>query len=324
MSFAGVAALTFVIVLVLILGIYALVIVLPERRAHSDLQRRMKPEKAAKKKSVLMPTEGEGRGEDGRQVSALSALVAYLARPARQLLERAGVRLAVPVFLLLIVWASGMGFILLWLATGRLSIGAVLGPWTGAIPYLWVRMKADKRMWKFEEQFPEAVDLVSRALRAGHALPTAIGMVAGEVPDPVGTEFKKLYDQQNFGMGLNDALRAFASRVPVLDARFFVTAVITQREAGGNLAGVLDNLASVVRERFKIKRQVRVISAHGRMTAMILSGLPPVLAFLTTMMAPDQMGMLIEHPIGIRMIMAAIVLQVTGMLIMRKIVNVEI
>jgi tight adherence protein B len=230
----------------------------------------------------------------------------------------------VPVFLLLIVWAAGMGVILLWLGTGRLSIAAVLGPWTGAIPWLWVRMKADKRLWKFEEQFPEAVDLVSRALRAGHALPTAIGMVAGEVPEPVGGEFKKLYDQQNFGMGMNDALRAFGARVPVLDARFFVTAVLTQREAGGNLAGVLDNLASVVRERFKIKRQVRVISAHGRMTAMILSGLPPVLAFLTTMMAPDQMGMMIEHWLGIRMIIAAIVLQVVGMLIMRKIVNVEI
>src|SRR4029079_19478136 len=113
--------------------------------------------------------------------------------------------------------------------------------------------------WRCEEQFPEAVDLIARALRAGHALPTAIGMVAAEIPNPVGAEFKKLYDQQNFGMSLPDSLRAFADRVPILDARFFVTAVLTQRESGGNLAGVLDNLASVIRERFKVKRQVRVI-----------------------------------------------------------------
>jgi tight adherence protein B len=148
-------------------------------------------------------------------------------------------------------------------------------------------------------------------------------MVAGEVPDPVGTEFKKLYDQQNFGMSLPDAMRAFATRVPILDARFFVTAVLTQRESGGNLAGVLDNLSAVIRERFKVKRQVRVISAHGRITAAILSAMPPVLAAFLSVIAPDGMRMLITDPLGVRMIVGAIVLQVIGMFVMRKIVNVE-
>ena len=110
----------------------------------------------------------------------------------------------------------------------------------------------------FEEQFPEAIDLIARALRAGHAFTTGLGIAAEEMPAPVGTEFKRVYDQQNFGMSLPDALRAMAHRVPVLDARFFVTAVLTQRESGGNLAEVLDNLSAVMRERFKVKRQIRV------------------------------------------------------------------
>ena len=147
---------------------------------------------------------------------------------------------------------------------------------------------------KFEEQFPEAIDLVARALRAGHALPTGLGMVADELQAPVGTEFRILFDEQNFGLTLPDAMRNFARRVPVLDARFFVTAVLTQRETGGNLAEVLDNLASVIRERFKVKRQVRVLSAHGRITGWVLACLPPVLAVATLIVNPDHLGTLLD------------------------------
>ena len=127
-------------------------------------------------------------------------------------------------------------------------------------------------MLKFEEQFPEAIGLLSRALRAGHALTTGLSMVAEEMPAPIAAEIQTLYDQQNFGLSLSQALRNFAERIPSLDARFFVTAVLTQKEAGGNLSEVLDNLASIVRDRFKVKRQVRVISAHGRITGSVLVG----------------------------------------------------
>jgi tight adherence protein B len=178
-------------------------------------------------------------------------------------------------------------------------------------------------MLKFEEHFPEAIDLVARSLRAGHALPTGLSMVADEMPVPVGTEFRILYDEQNFGLTLPDALRNFARRIPVLDARFFVTAVLTQRESGGNLAEVLDNLASVIRERFKVKRQVRVISAHGRITGWVLACLPPSLAVATMVINPDHLGTLLGSDLGQRMIIAALTLQVIGTLIIRKIVNVE-
>ncbi len=123
----------------------------------------------------------------------------------------------------------------------------------------------------FEDQFPQAIDLIASSLRAGHAFTTGVSMVADEVPDPTGAEFRLLYDQQNYGMPLPDALKAFARRVPLLDARFFITAVLTQREAGGNLAEVLDNLSTLIRERSRVKRQVRVASAHGRITGWVLS-----------------------------------------------------
>jgi tight adherence protein B len=213
---------------------------------------------------------------------------------------------------LLIVWLTrqpliglGAGFLALW------------------IPYWFVARARTKRMLKFEEHFPEAIDLVARALRAGHALPTGLGMVADEMPAPIGTEFRILYDEQNFGLTLPDALRNFARRIPVLDARFFVTAVLTQRESGGNLSEVLDNLSSVIRARFKVKRQIRVISAHGRITGWVLALLPPSLAMATLLINPNHLGTLLASSLGHQMIVLAITLQVVGTLIMRKIVNVE-
>ena len=143
---------------------------------------------------------------------------------------------------------------------------------------LFVMNRRTKRLNRFEEQFPEALDLLSRAVRAGHAFQTAMGMVADELKEPVGPEFKKAFDRQNFGLPLRDALNELAERIGNLDVRFFVTAVLIQRETGGNLAEILDNLAYVVRERFKIRRQVRVHTAHGRFTAWVLLSLPAALA----------------------------------------------
>jgi tight adherence protein B len=191
------------------------------------------------------------------------------------------------------------------------------------MPYWFVKFARNKRMFKFEEYFPEAIDLIARALRAGHALPTGLSMVAEEMQAPVGTEFRTLYDEQNFGLTLPDAMRNFARRIPVLDARFFVTAVLTQRESGGNLAEVLDNLSAVIRERFKVKRQIRVISAHGRITGVVLAFLPPCLAAATLFIAPDHLGTLTGDPLGVRMIIGALVLQVVGTLLMRKITQIE-
>jgi tight adherence protein B len=147
-------------------------------------------------------------------------------------------------------------------------------------------------------------------------------MAGDEIPEPAGGEFKLVYDRQNFGMPMPDALKAFAERVPILDARFFVTAVLTQRETGGNLSEVLDNLASVIRDRFRVKRQVRVVTAHGRITGWILAGLPPSLAGVLCFISPDHMKTLINDPLGIQMVVVAATLQVIGTVIIRKLVNV--
>ena len=313
------AVFTFVVVLMLVLGIYWLFVVRPESRSHAALQERMTQKLPEKKKRRLLAAGDD----DQRDLPRALRLMRTLFAPVQKQLDRAGMTVRLGAYLMLCGWAGALTFLLVWLRTGYPLIGLGAGAMVGFLPHFYVQFRGGRRTWKFEEQFPEAIDLISRALRAGHALPTALSMVAGEVPDPVGSEFKKLYDQQNFGMAMPDALRAFANRVPVLDARFFVTAVLTQRESGGNLAGVLDNLAAVIRERFKVKRQVKVISAHGRMTAAILSAMPPVLAALITMISPGGMRLLISDPLGIQMICGAIVLQIVGMLVMRKIVNVE-
>jgi tight adherence protein B len=239
------------------------------------------------------------------------------------MVEQSGLKLNAGALLLMMGCSGAAAYLVAAWLSRRPLVGlgaAALAFW---IPFWYVGWKRTQRMLKFEEHFPEAIDLIARALRAGHALPTGLSMVADEMPPPVGTEFRLLYDEQNFGLTLPDAMRNFARRIPVLDARFFVTAVLTQREAGGNLAEVLDNLSSVIRDRFKVKRQVRVISAHGRITGWVLALLPPALAMATLILNPNHLGTLTGDPVGQQMIIAAIFLQVIGTLIIRKIVNVE-
>ena len=201
-----------------------------------------------------------------------------------------------------------------------LGVGA--GLLASFVPFIYIRQKRTSRLQKFEEQFPEAIDLIGRALRAGHAFTTGLAMAAEEIPKPVGEEFKLLYDRQNFGMPLPEAMKAFAARIPLIDARFFVTAVLTQRDTGGNLGEVLDNLASVIRDRFKVKRQIRVHTAHGRITGWILAGMPPALAAAMFVMSPDHIKMLINDPLGVQMIIGALVLQIIGTLTIRKLVDI--
>jgi tight adherence protein B len=193
-----------------------------------------------------------------------------------------------------------------------------------AAPFLWLVRRRTTRIAKFEEQFPDALDLMARAIRAGHAFQTAMGMVADEITAPVGPEFRKTFDQQNFGLPLREALNALSERIPLLDMRFFVTAVTIQRESGGNLSEILENLAHVVRERFKIRRQVRTHTAHGRFTGWVLLALPAALAVALSSIAPEQMQLLFNEPMGRMMLAGAIVLQTIGYLWIRKVIKIEV
>jgi tight adherence protein B len=180
------------------------------------------------------------------------------------------------------------------------------------------------RLYRFEEHFPEALDLLSRAVRAGHAFSAGMKMVADELDDPVGPEFRKAFDEQNYGLPLKESLNGMAERMPLLDVKFFATAVLIQRETGGNLAEILDNLAGVVRERFKIRRQVRVHTAHGRFTGYVLMALPAFLSVALMFINPEHMNLLFEERIGQLMILACIVMQAIGFIWIKQIVKIEV
>jgi tight adherence protein B len=302
---------TFIGVFMFVIGVYWVFVIRPEAGAHRLLQKRLRPQGEATRKKDLTIAKTDER----RRVTLFKRL--------QSVIDQSGKRLTVGGLLFGCTVCGCLVGLPLWVLSQRLAVAAAGGTLAGMVPYWWVKYLASARMWKFEEQFPEAIDLIARALRAGHAFPTGLSMVADELGDPVGPEFKLLYDRQNFGMPLPDALRSFAGRVPLIDARFFVTAVLTQREAGGNLSGVLDNLSAVIRERFKVKRQVRVISAHGRITAAILSGLPPVVAAGQFIMVPANARMLITDPLGQMMLMGAAGLWCVGMLWIRKVIRIE-
>jgi len=193
-----------------------------------------------------------------------------------------------------------------------------------AAPFAWLRRRRTVRLRKFEEQFPEALDVLSRAVRAGHAFQSALGMAAEELPSPVGPELKQAFEQQNYGLPLRDALEQLATRVPILDVKFFATAVLIQRDSGGNLAEILDNLAHVVRERFKVLRQVRVHTAHGRFTGYVLMALPACLAVALTIINPEHMAPLFREPLGHMMLTVVIVMQVVGYIWIRQVIRIEV
>ena len=155
------------------------------------------------------------------------------------------------------------------------------------LPYSYASFRRNKRFEKFEELFPEAIDTLARAVRAGHAFTTALEMITNEVAEPVSGEFRQLYEEQKFGMPVRDALINLTERMPLVDVKFFVTAVMLQRETGGNLAEILDNLSYVIRERFKIQRQVRVYTAQGRLTMALLMGMPPIIVTVMLLLNPS-------------------------------------
>ena len=315
-------ALTFIVILAIVLGAYYVFVVRDEQDEHSKMLRRVRT--AAPAAAKLGQLE-----RPKHRLSGVSVVEDLLSRatgfsgPLEQLVTQSGLKITVGTLVMSSALAAVGGYLLVRWLTYYTYLGLAAAPILGVVPYLVVRFYRTKRLNKFEEQFPEAIDLLARALRAGHAFPTGLQMVADEIPEPVGGEFKLMYDRQNFGMPLNEALKGLAERVPIIDAKFFATAVLTQRETGGNLSEVLDNLSVVIRDRFKVKRQVRVLTAHGRITGWILAALPPALALILTFVSPDHMKTMITDPLGVQMLVVGGVSQVFGTLVIRKLVNIR-
>lgn len=194
----------------------------------------------------------------------------------------------------------------------------------GLLPFLWLVMRRRKRIAKFTSQMPDAMELVARALRAGHGLASGMKVVADEMPAPIAHEFGRVFEEQNLGVPLEEAMRGLAERVPSMDVRFFVTAVIIQRATGGDLAEILDKIGRLIRERFQILGQVQALTGEGRISGAVLLAMPPVLLAFCYSMNPDYIGLLFTTPIGKKMLVVTAVLQLIGAVAIKKIVNIKV
>jgi tight adherence protein B len=230
-----------------------------------------------------------------------------------------------PFSFLVLTIGSGAAFgLTAWLMWGSVLLAVPIGLVATWFPELHLRSRRTRRLRKFEEQFPEAVDLLGRAIRAGHPLSAGIRMVADEAPNPTASEFRQVFEEQRFGLPFEDALLGLADRNDLVDVRIFATAVLIQREVGGNLAEILDKIAKTVRSRFTVQRQLRVYTAQGRLSGYVLAALPIVLALTIFALDPDYARMLIDEMVGRYMVIAALVLQVIGFIWIRKVVDIEI
>jgi tight adherence protein B len=212
----------------------------------------------------------------------------------------------------------------IYLRTGSAGIACGLGLVPAALPFLYVRFKRNKQFNKFEEGLPGALELMVNGLRGGQSLVSALGLVAREARDPIGREFRIAFDEQNYGLELRTALENLSARVPIHDVRMIATAILIQKETGGNLAEVLDKCAHVIRERFRLKKEIRVKTAQGRLTGYILSLMPVGLGALLYLMNPDTMSLLWKTPAGLKMLYTSTTMIIIGALIIRKIVRIRV
>jgi tight adherence protein B len=280
---------------------------------------------------------GKGDRNEG-SLSELSALVAAQRGDNKGLVERvlsrwfnltrlfeqANVQMTVTKLVAICV-GTGVGCTMACLYAG---VNYVLAPFAGiafgALPVAWLMFKRGRRMKKFAAQLPEALELVARALRAGHSLASGFRLVASEMSEPIGTEFSRVFEEQNLGLPFEEALEGLTERIPNLDLKFFATAVVLQRQTGGDLAEILDKIGHLVRERFKIWGQVQALTGEGRLSGIVLLALPPMLFVAVYRMNPDYLLLLFTDELGKKMLIGGILMQLFGALVIRKIVNIRV
>jgi tight adherence protein B len=321
MQFA-IAVLVFVVVS---LAAFAALSLLDQRNAQARL---LRDRLATAQNPAEQPLQDFALVRD-EMLSRIPAFDAVLRRSERvsllqKMLTQGDLNVRAGNFLMLCAVGAAVFGIVLFIAGGNLIFG-----WAGAIlgffvPYAYASHRKQKRFHRFEEKFPEAIDTLARAVRAGHAFTTALEMIANEVSEPVAGEFRQLFEEQKFGLPVRDALINLADRIPLVDVKFFVTAVMLQRETGGNLAEILDNLSYVIRERFKILRQVRVHTAQGRLTMVLLMALPPTIVVIMRTINPGFILPLFTDPLGHALIVAGITLQTMGYFFIRRIIRIQV
>jgi tight adherence protein B len=241
----------------------------------------------------------------------------------RRLWEQANARYSMGWFLLLMATLAlaGYGGCSLFTRTAVIPVATAVA--TGSIPLLYLRFKKKRRVEKFKRQLPEGLDLIARALKSGHAFTSGMGLVTEEFDDPLGPEFEKTLDEINFGVSLQDALKSLAGRIDCPDLKYFVVSVIVQRETGGNLAEIIETIARLIRERFRLQGKIRTLTAEGRLSALILTIMPFLLAFVLFLVNPEYMSTLFTEPAGRIMIWIALLLMLLGLLVMRRMIRMK-
>ena len=239
------------------------------------------------------------------------------------IMDQANIKYSLGLFVLLSLFLMAATFFSVSLITANYLASIPLAIFIGIIPFFYIILKKQQRMKKFERQLPEALSLIARALKAGQAFPSGLKMVADEFDDPIGTEFKETLDEINFGVSVTDALKALSSRIECTDLKFFVISVIIQKESGGNLAEILENIAGIIRERFKIQGRIQSLAAEGKLSAYILVALPFVIALVFLIINPEYIKLLLSDIIGEIMIIFAIVMMSIGILVMRKMIRID-
>jgi tight adherence protein B len=240
------------------------------------------------------------------------------------MMEQAGMKGRVPTLIFSTLGAGAAAGVVTLMLTRFMGAAILAAAIAAAIPFMVVRRRRNKRLYAFEEMLPEAIDLLARAIRAGHPISAGLKMVADETSEPIASEFRRTHEENRFGVPFDDALLAMADRVDIVDVRILTTAILIQREVGGNLAEILDNLANVIRVRFTIRRQLRVYTAQGRFSGYVLAVLPIAVGTAIYSLNPPYIRLLFEEPVGRLMLITAIVFQIIGFLWIRKIVDIEI
>ncbi len=240
------------------------------------------------------------------------------------LFEQANVSLKIPHFLLICGGLAAVGLLLPTLGGFGVALAPLMAAFLAFIPVMWLLFRRKSRLKKFAAQLPEALELIARALRAGHSLQAGFSLVAQETSNPIGGEFRRTFDEQNLGKPMEEALEDLTKRIPNLDLKFFATAIVLQRQTGGDLAEILDKIGYLVRERFKIWGQVQALTGEGRLSGIVLLALPPALFAVVYRMNPDYLMLLFTDEMGKKMLVGGIVSQLLGALLIRKIVNIRV
>ena len=246
--------------------------------------------------------------------------------PISKMLEQSGTGISIEKLLVMTVgFAVAAAAVSFYLLPGKFSLlSVIVGLIAAPLPLLYVRWQRNKRMEQFGRQLPAAMDLMGQALRAGQSLPSAIQLVGTQVAEPLGPEFHHAFEQQNLGVSITDTLRDMTDRIPNLDLQFFATAVILQRQTGGDLAEILEKISHLTRERYQIKGQIQALTGEGRMSGIVLLGLPPVLFLVMLKLNYEYVMALFEHPVGQMMLAVAVVMQFIGAYAIKKIIDIKV